>query len=585
MIRLEEKVGYRHDIDGMRAIAVLAVFVFHCGYLPSGYLGVDIFFVISGYLITKIIYFKSLTNDFSIKEFYIRRIRRIIPLVSFFGVITLLVGVLTMLPDDLENLAQSVIATNFFSNNILQYLTTANYWDVVNEFKPLMHTWSLGIEEQYYFFYPFIFLFFRGKALKFILPILIILTIFSLGIYSISTDTAGIFYLIPARFFELSLGGIGAVVFQKRVIVTKYRLLLLIPLIILLVVNLPSYLEIISIPIIVILTLFLLVSTSSKKSIPTLVLENQLMIGIGKISFSLYMWHQVILAFSRYFLYQELNFKVISGIFILTIILSILTYYIIEQPFRNKSKVGVKALLISLSAVTLISSFASFYIYANAGVIKDVPELSIAKNEGVRGMHARYNDQVSQFNKPFNPDDNYKILVVGNSFARDWVNVLLESEFRDVIHISYLEPTVNPIEDFKERIPQADMIFWSTLLKSEMDTEILDIIDFSKTWCVGTKNFGTNNGIFYNNKGIDYCHQRTKMEDYYYEFNEQLKNEWDDKYIDLVGLTIDENGTVPVFTPDCKFISQDCRHLTQSGAQYFAELLENQPDFVLHSLK
>lgn len=144
MINLMQGGTYRNDIDGLRAIAVLAVIVFHFGYLSNGFLGVDIFFVISGFLITGIIYKEINDNRFSIINFYLRRIRRIIPLALFVSLVALIIGIATMLPDDLENLAQSVIATNLFSNNVLQAITVKNYWDLVNEYKPLMHTWSLG---------------------------------------------------------------------------------------------------------------------------------------------------------------------------------------------------------------------------------------------------------------------------------------------------------------------------------------------------------------------------------------------------------------------------------------------------------
>lgn len=146
--------GFRYDIQGLRAIAVIAVIIFHCGFLPNGYLGVDVFLVISGFLITKIIYADFLEDKYTVAVFYERRFRRIIPLVLLTVTVVLILGLLFMLPDDLENLSQSVIATNFFGNNVLQYLTVGDYWDVWNDYKPLLHTWSLGVEEQFYVIFP-----------------------------------------------------------------------------------------------------------------------------------------------------------------------------------------------------------------------------------------------------------------------------------------------------------------------------------------------------------------------------------------------------------------------------------------------
>ncbi len=114
MAILTDSRKYRKDIDGLRAIAVLAVIIFHFGHLPNGYLGVDVFFVVSGYLITGIIYQEICKDRFSISNFYLRRTRRIIPLVLFLSLVSMIIGIIIMLPDDLENLAQSIIATNIF---------------------------------------------------------------------------------------------------------------------------------------------------------------------------------------------------------------------------------------------------------------------------------------------------------------------------------------------------------------------------------------------------------------------------------------------------------------------------------------
>jgi len=581
MINLNVSKKYRKDIDGIRAIAVISVIFFHFGIFPNGYLGVDIFFVISGYLITGIIYRDILENRFSILNFYLRRTRRIIPLVSFIGLTALIIGVFTMLPDDLENLAQSIIATNIFSNNILQAITTKNYWDVVNEFKPLMHTWSLGIEEQYYLFYPFLFLFIGKKKMNWILPILFIFTLISLVLFFSPFKDFYKFYMLPFRFYELSIGGIAAILLKDRIIKNNLSPFLILLIIIILCFNFSFIPHSILIFLTIVFTCGLLITANEKNKLSSLILENKVIVFIGKISFSLYMWHQVLLAYGRYFVWNELNLMNLSMVFILTILFSIVTYIFIEQPFRNKKRINNKILIWSLSSVFLFTSLFSFYIYSHAGVLHDIPELDIKKQSAKRNMHAKYNDGIYQLDKDFEANDKIKILVIGNSFARDWANILLESKFNHKIEISYIYQAEKH-KDLYKRIQAADYIFWSEIYKKDIKAMNIDL---NKVWCIGTKNFGVNNGIFYNYKESDYCMQRTFMEKKYIEKNYKLKAEWNEKYIDLISLVIDKDSTVPVFTTECKFISQDCRHLTKAGAKYFSTLIENQPDFILNKFE
>ena len=564
-----ENNNYRNDIEGLRAIAVLSVIIFHLGYLPNGYLGVDIFFVISGYLITKIIYQESLDNHFSIVNFYIRRIRRIIPLVSFVIIISLIVGILVMLPDDLENLSQSIVATNFFSNNILQVLTTKNYWDVVNEFKPLMHTWSLAVEEQYYMLYPLIFLIFVKDRIKWILPLLIVLTIVSLILYLSPVKDYYKFYLLPFRFFELSIGGIIAIIMNKKLIRHNYSTLLLGLLVFMLYSDLSFLSANVLLMATTIVTAVLLISANTHSMITSKLLENRVMIGIGKISFSLYMWHQVVLAYSRYFVIKELTPSNLILLIVLIFTLSLISYYFVEQVFRNKKIVKTPLLLWSTGIATIMTTAASFYIYVNAGVLKDIPELNIKKSEVIRNMHAQYNAKIYEMDKSFSTQNKIKVLVIGNSFARDWVNILLESKFKDTIEISYIYD-IKTHKELRNRVAQANFIFVSEASKSIIEEYSLDDV---KTWCVGTKNFGISNGLPYNYQGENYYKQRTHMEDGFIEKNNLLEKEWGDKYINLIGMIIDKNDAVPVFTKNHKFISQDCRHLTKPGATFFADIL------------
>ena len=577
--------AYRKDIDGLRAIAVLSVIAFHFGLLPNGYLGVDVFFTISGYLITGIIYKETAEGRFSIIQFYLRRTRRIIPLILLISFISLIIGMAVMLPDDLENLSQSVIATNLFSNNILQLITTRNYWDVVNEFKPLMHTWSLGIEEQYYLLYPFLFLIIGRKRKTWVLPVLLLLTLISLLLFlSPFFSSPAKYYLIPFRFFELSIGGIGAILCKDKTINKKYAPLFLAALIAIISMHIkqvPGSLETI---IVVLITIGLLVTTNDQNKMSSRILENKLMVSIGKLSFSLYMWHQLILSYTRYFIVQETTISSLALVFISIVALSVLSYYFIEQPFRDKTRIMTTTLLWVLGLTFMLTTVSATVIYFRAGVIRDVPELDITTTEVKRNMHAQYNASVKNYDKAFTDTKKLKVLVIGNSYARDWANVLLESKFRKDIELSYIN-YLSKSGDHLQRSQQADLIFFTELDRSLFIRAYKNgyNIDTSKVWCVGIKNFGISNGLFYNHKrDKEYFMQRAPLRRAYLMKNDLLKKQWSNKYIDLAGMYVDSNGTFPIFTPDRKFISQDCRHLTKAGAKYFATLIGSDPGFVLN---
>ena len=576
---------YRKDIDGLRAIAVLSVIIFHLGYLPNGYLGVDIFFAISGYLITKIVYNEALEDRFSIINFYMRRIRRIIPLVLFTTFIALVIGMFVMLPDDLENLSQSVIATNLFANNILLLKTTGDYWDIFNDYKPLMHTWSLGVEEQFYVIYPLIFLFLTGARKKWILPVLITLTLVSLFFFLSTSNSFSRFYLIQYRFFELALGGLGAILFRNKVIDSRYKVGFLF--IILAVLLFGIYLSpVVNLLLVVLSAVGLLLPGDTSQGVSNAFLENKYMVWIGKISFSLYMWHQIVLAYSRYFVLERVDIASAVVLFLITLMLSVLSYQFIERPFRDKVKVSSRMLL-SVSAVVLaLTSVSSLFLYMKSGIIRDVPELGLYAEKSAGGanghLHQAYNSRIYDLDRQFAGNRKIKTLVIGNSYARDWSNILLESKYGQDLDICYTY-NINACKNIKERVAKADVIFFTEI---RIDTfralaQRYDI-DTTKVWIVGNKNFGANNGIFYRRRGDNnYCAQRVNIRQQALKINEDLKAQWGNRYIDLIGMVIDEQGKVPVFTDSCKFISQDTRHLTRAGAIYFARLIDHNQSFTL----
>jgi len=566
---------YRKYIDGLRAIAVVAVILFHFGYLPNGYLGVDVFFVISGYLITKIIYDQINNATYSLTQFYLRRLRRIIPLVLLISTVALAVGYFVMLPDDLENLSESIIATNFFGNNILQYLTVGSYWSASTHYMPLMHTWSLGVEEQFYLAYPLLFLLFKNKQ-KLLLPVLICFTIVSIVIFISASNSLFVFYLLPARFFELALGGIVALVLNGKTITTPLKSLIVILLCILLFVPLPISSGI-KLGLVVILSVFIVAFQDTEK-LSGYLLENRLMVFLGKISFSLYMWHQVVLAFTRYFITDSYSYLQAALIAIVIIGLSIISYYRIEQPFRNVNKISNKVLLLTTGSIFTVLTAISFYIYISAGVIRDVPELDLNTRTTSKNIHSTYNDRIYKLDNNFKSNNKIKVLIIGHSFARDWANVILASKYKDEVDISYtfaLEKALHP----QQRLDEADYIYFSHLTRDAYN--ILAgkyAIDNRKVKIIGLKNFGVNNGIFYNRRGAaNYCDQRVNPKQIFFENNDSFIEQWGEQYIDIIGRVADKNKALPVFTPNCKFISQDGKHFTPAGAAYFAKLFEGTP--------
>lgn len=593
---------YRKDIDGLRAIAVMSVILFHLGYLKSGYLGVDVFFVISGFLITGIIYSSANKNEFSIIKFYERRLRRIIPLLLFVSLIALVIGILVMLPEDLENLSQSVIASNFSVNNILMYITSADYWATKVEYKPLMHTWSLGVEEQFYLIYPFIFYFLQTRKLKFSVYLITLLTILSLAAFLIRTDIASKFYLIQYRFFELSIGGLGAIYLynsnaEKKRFSSLWLYLSILITIALLVAPIQSIRPFVNI-LVTMSTLGILLFGSqyfNKEGVYNKLFTNKAIVGIGKISFSIYMWHQLVFAFARYTFLEEITESWAIVLILITILLSIITYNLIENPFRNHKTISTKTVLVVCVSVLIITTTSAFYLHYISGIIKDYPELGLSPKDRVvrtnlftsnRNVCIKYIDDIDALDKDFSDDTKLKVLVIGNSFGRDVSNILLEYDSEKNLEVRYYRIENLRNSKVAKRLVDADRIIFAARGLINKDTlraieQIHNVkIDDSKVWLFGTKDFGRHNGVhhFRYNSITDFRTYTTGMKKGVNETNEELKAEWTDKFVDLISLVRDGNNRVLVFTPDGKFISHDTIHLTKDGAIYFADKLKNKLD-------
>ncbi|MBU2880298.1 acyltransferase family protein [Aliiglaciecola lipolytica] len=449
---------YRPEVDGLRAIAVIPVIFFHAGFtlFSGGYVGVDIFFVISGYLITTIIYKEIVEGSFSLINFYERRARRILPALFVVMLFCLPFSWLLFTPTEMKDFGESLIAVSIFSSNVLFWLESG-YFDTVSEFKPLLHTWSLAVEEQYYIFFP-VFLMIAYKYCKqLIVPTLCITFLISLYLANYSayniTTSAG-FYLLPTRLFEILLG--AAIVFLPSHVKLntsdlQNNLLSLTGLILILIsiftfdnkTPFPSLYTLVPI-----LGSALILAFSKSTSITTKILTNKVFVGIGLVSYSAYLWHQPLIAFTKYKSLEEISdfFKII--IILTTFTLAYFSWRFIENPFRRKGYFSTrKVFVLSIVGISFFIGLGAIIKVNNGfemrqGAVKykvgnynpDNYELqkesySILQNK-INDPNYTLVDSASDEALWFDiADSKPKLLLVGNSHSKDLYNVLNFSNF------------------------------------------------------------------------------------------------------------------------------------------------------------
>ncbi|MDJ1463322.1 acyltransferase family protein [Nitratireductor sp. GZWM139] len=335
-----QKSGYRTDIDGIRALAVLLVVIFHINenLIPGGFVGVDVFFVISGYLITGNILRDYQRGTFTFSEFYRRRIRRILPAMFTVTFVTLIAGTLLLLPEDVNQLALSSLATALSGANIFfTYFLDTSYFAADSATIPLLHMWSLGVEEQFYFLWPVFLIFLLGRA-RWLLTALASLIVASLafGEWQLRHEQfEWAYYMLPSRAFQLAAG--GTLVFMPQI--SRLAAMLLAPSGLLLVFG-SAFLLAGSSPFpglnavpVTIGAAAILASGVHTTPFSTALSVRPLRF-VGLISYSLYLWHWPVLAFLRYF-YGELDALQQVIAFIVMTSLAVASYFLVELPFRH----------------------------------------------------------------------------------------------------------------------------------------------------------------------------------------------------------------------------------------------------------
>lgn len=436
---------YRPDINGLRAVAVLLVLFFHLEYdfLRAGFLGVDVFLVISGYLISRNILKDLDLEKFSFKNFYTRRFKRLFPALFFTLSLTLIIGFIILSPTNLERLGKSTLSGIFSIANIFLF-NENGYFDLESESKPLLHIWSLSLEEQFYFVWPLILLglfkFFRKQI--FLIVFFIILISLYINSKYLTINSEAVFYLLPFRFFEF-LFGVMCVWLDnyklKNKITLEIILLSGLGLIIYSSINfsmltpMPGVLSLIP----CIGTMMVIYAGNAKYS--SWLLKNKLFEIIGKSSYSIYLVHWPLIVYYKYFTLSELTDynKILFGI--ASIVLGYLMWKYIENIFRKStlkytsiSNLKIDNAWLMIASAVVIISIASINIWINKGYPDRFPIESNMTTEQIKENTRRYWSE-SRDPAILNGTNDKNLIIMGNSFSIDLIYALRENGLKATI--------------------------------------------------------------------------------------------------------------------------------------------------------
>lgn len=399
---------YRPDIDGLRAVAILTVVLFHAfpAQIKGGFIGVDIFFVISGFLISTII-FSSLERDrFSLVEFYVRRIRRIFPALILVMLASLVYGWFAFFADEYKQLGKHIASGAGFVSNFTLWLESG-YFDNAAESKPMLHLWSLAIEEQFYIFWPLLLAFVWKRQWSFLrITSLIAAVSFTANIYLVNRYPTAAFYLPIARFWELMTGGaLAYVVLHRPNLISQYKngqsvigfILILTGFLLL---NkyrdFPGWWALLPA-----LGAFFVISAGPGAWLNEKLLSNKVMVWAGLISYPLYLWHWALLSFAR--IVEGAPWKFRLAVVLASIVLAWLTYRFVEQPFRLGAHGKGKAL--SLSALMAFAGLAGYMCFYQDGLAQRSAGKIIDTN---------------RFDRPYKQGCN---ALTGENYGDDWCSI------------------------------------------------------------------------------------------------------------------------------------------------------------------
>jgi peptidoglycan/LPS O-acetylase OafA/YrhL len=617
-------VKYRPEIDGLRAIAVVPVILFHAAVpgFSGGFVGVDIFFVISGFLITTIIVADMEgRSGFSILRFYEHRARRILPALFAMLAASSVVAYFLLLPSELSEYGKNLVGASLFFSNIT-HMFQGGYFGGQVDLKPLLHTWSLSVEEQFYVFYPLLVMLFLRVFGHFGLIVFIGIAILaSLAL----ADWFGLrypdynFYLLPTRAWELGIGAFCALYLVHHsppdrswhgpiaalgLFMLGYAVFWLDE-----TVQFPGRWALVPVVGTSLILLF-----ASAGTLVHRVLSLRPLVGIGLISYSAYLWHQPLLAFARLSLEAELSSLTATLLIGATFGLAYASWRWVEKPFRARSRIGRTAIFgLSVAGISVFSALAAVFVQTNGFLTSYQAFQQTFLDQ--QGAHAyvvgRYNSEIQ--NQPFNDNGRPRLLIIGDSFSQDFYNIIRETKEFDDFQISgiyipakcqlYLgEENAASFQEIYNRAycavdgnslsakhvsfaKNADVIIFAASWQdwaAQRFPETLGAFSFradQRVFVVGTKSFGKMDFRGWLNRpqpslaGI-----RNLPNERSFTANETLKRLLPaSMFIDLWPLNCEAPRSCAPFTSTGELMSADGSHLTPAGASYLGRLIFSRP--------
>lgn len=612
---------YRSEIDGLRTVAVLPVILFHAGFeaFAGGFVGVDVFFVLSGYLITTILLAEIAEGRFSILRFYERRARRILPALYFVILVTLPFAFQFMLRDELISYGRAILSVIVFASNFYFWQNT-NYFSRVAEENPMLHTWSLAVEEQYYMLFPLaLLLLWRWKARGAAIGI-VVLALGSLALAEIGSRVAPVpnFFLLPTRAWELGIGALAALALFRRDPAAP----------------LPGFA-----PAAAALGLAMILGSvwafdagtpfpSVYALVPTVgtalvVLYARADVGVGRllslppvvflglISYSAYLWHQPLFAFARITSFGPPSPALMIGLALLSLALAALTWRYVERPFRDRAAISGGAILrYGLGAsfgLALLAGVGPLLTRGVAGYPEYQKQFGVTLEQRADYVERGYN---ALEHAEFVEDGRPKLLIIGDSFSQDFYNMVRETGAFPGYQIitrrvnsncqlylgpeditRFLEPPAAvcaqrlQAKDMLGVAAQADVVVFALSFRPWSGARIAETVknfgfrDDQKVVVIGRKNFGYfNPRRFFAMAPEDLPALRSRPNDEHLATNAAMEKSVPPAlFVDTQKIVCGEAGDCPLFTPAGELITFDGNHLTAAGAKYIGSLLLRDP--------